>query len=405
MNFNRILHNLNRMFKWINNLFNGRSRTFAVVGRALMATVMGLLLSLCLVDAFTLSTTAMFSAPEKRDFQMSDMFAQIADNRPVRKFDDRIVIVNIGRGDRQDIAEGLSLLSLCGPKAVGVDINFAEPRGEDDQFLIDALNSNDFVVMPLGVTALKENGIFKVTEKPFFYDECPRLHYGVVNLPMNSAKGTVREYAVDFKTDEGVIPSFVAMLAESMDPSAVKKLKERKSETGVTEFHSREYLTVNLDEIEEHAEDFADKIVMIGALEDSSDMHATPVKSYVAGIMLHAYALSTVLDGIWYKKLPKMLDYIIAIGLCLGLMLFSYGFKNNLKGIFLRFIQGILCFLAVRIGYALFVDHNIIIDISFTLMIIAFGFLAADIWNGVETLWNMGCKKIDKLDMKLNSAS
>lgn len=397
----RWLHNLNLLIKSINSWFDRRSRIFVVVGRAMMATLLGLLLSIVLVDALTLSTTAMFSAPEKKDFQMSDLFAQIADNRPVKKFDDRIVIVNIGRAGREEIAEGISTLSLCGPKTVAIDINFAEP-GDDDTFLLDALSSCPNVVLPLGVSASKQNGIFQVTDKPFFFDQFPNFHYGIVNLPLTSNKGTVREYAVNFPTDKGTLPSFVTAIAEMNDPESVELLMEKKSDTGVTSYHSREYLTINLEEIEDYAERLTDKIVFVGALEDSGDMHATPIKSHVAGVLLHAAALSTVLDGVWYQKIPKLFDYIIAISVCLVLMLISYGFKNNLKGIALRLLQGLLAYGIVRIGYHLFVDRNIIMDISFTIMIVAFGFLAADIWNGIETLWKMASKKIDKLDAKYN---
>ena len=366
-----------------------------------MATFLGLLLSLILVDALTLSTTAMFSAPEKRDFQMSDLFAQIADNRPVRKYDDRIVIVNIARGNREDIAEGLSLLSLCGPKAVGIDINFADPT-DDDSFLLESLSTLPYAVLPLGVSGTKENGKFHLIDKPFFYDELEGLHYGVVNLPMTANKGTVREYAIEFPTDEGTLPSFVSALAEATYPDALQILKSRGKETGVTAYHSREFLTINLDEIEDHAEDFADKIVLVGALEDSGDMHSTPVKSHVAGIMLHASALSTILDGIWFRKVPKYLDYIVAISICFILMMIAYGFKNNFKGITLRLLQGLLAYCVVRIGYSLYVDHNVMLDISFTIMTVTFGFLASDIWNGLETLWQLISKKIDKLDSRIN---
>lgn len=332
---------------------------------------------------------------------MSDLFAQIADNRPVRKFDDRIIIVNIGRGGRPEIAQALSLLSLCGPKTLGVDINFALP-GDNDEELLDALLANQNVVLPLGVSSSKENGVFKITEMPFFFNDYSSFNYGIVNLPLTSSKGTVREFAIDFPTDQGTVPSFVTQLALLSDPQSAKEIRNREAETGITAYHSREYLTINMEEIENYAEAFADKIVLLGALEDSSDMHATPVKSHVAGVMLHAAALSTILDGIWYQKIPKSFDYLIAISICLVLMLISYGFKNNLKGIALRLLQGLLAYGIVRIGYFLYVDKSIILDISFTIMIVAFGFLASDIWNGIETLWKMTVAKIDKLDNKYN---
>ena len=392
--WHRCMQRLNLIFKWVNSLFAGRPRWVAVVSRAFMATALGLTLSVWLVDALVLSTTSMFSSPEKRDFQLPDLFAQIADNRPVRKYDDRIIIVDIGHSDRLGIAEGLSLLSLCGPKAVGVDINFADP-GEYDTVLTDALTSCPNLVLPLGVGPTKEQGEYKITDKPFFYNDLKDIHYGIVNFPMNANKGTIREYAITFPTDQGIIPSYAKALAEIADPEVVEVLDSREEPTGVTEYHSREYKTVHIEDIEEHAEDFADKIVLVGALEDAGDMHATTIKSHVAGILLHAAALSTMLDKTWYVKIPKTADYLIAVSLCFILMVVAYSFKNNLKGITIRILQGLLAFLAVRVGYELFVDHYVILDLSFTIMIIAFGFLAADIWNGIETLWHIGAEKLE----------
>ena len=396
------MHGLNMWFKWINNSTTGKSVKMTVIGRAVMATVLGLLLSTCLIQPLSMSTSTLFSSPEKRDFQLPDLFAQIANNRPVRKLDDRIVIVNIGRSNRDEIAEGLSLLSLCGPKAVGVDINFAEPSA-DDTSLIEALNSLPEVILPLGLSSSKIDGEFKIEDKPFFFEDCPDLKYGVVNLPMNSQKGTVREYAIEFPTELGLLPSFVTALAEAQDPNIVEKLKTHGSETGITSFHSREYQILNLDEIEEHPEELTDKIVIVGALEDAGDMHATPVQSHVSGVMLHASALSTVMDGTWFRKIPKTYDYILALTLCFGIMLIVYGFKSNFKGILLRLVQATLAILAVRIGYGLYVDHNIIFDISFTVTIVAFGLFAVDIWNCIEELWKICSEKINKLDIKYNT--
>lgn len=400
----RLIHNLNLGVQKINRLLSNSFGKMSILSRAIMATLLGLFLSTCLIQPLSMTTSAMFSAPERKDFQLPDLFAQIADNRPVRKFDNRIIIVNIGRNGRQEIAEALSILSLCGPKAVGVDINFAEPS-EDDSYLLDVIQNLPDAVFPLGVSSKKEGGKFQIEDKPFFYDELQGINYGVVNLPLSSEKGTVREYAIDFPVEGGSLPSFVTAIAEIASPEAAATLRGRQVETGVTSYHSREYETLNLEEIEDHAEDLTDKIVLIGALEDAVDMHSTPVKSHVAGIMLHASALSTVLDSTWYNHMPKSYDYGLAIALCLAIMLIVYGCRNNFRGFILRIVQASLAYVAVRIGYGLFVDHNIIFDISFTITIIAFGLFAADIWNSIEALWGVISKKLSNLDAKINTAT
>lgn len=395
----KLIHYLNVAFRAINSTLSKKPKAFYVLGRALIATALGFFMSTLLVEPLSMSTSAIFSSPEKRDFQMSDLFAQIADNRPVRSFDDRVVVVNIGNGTREDITDALSVISLCGPKAVGVDINFAD-HGNNDHQLIESLKALPNLILPLGIKQSEENGKFEIEDKPFFFDEESEFNYGIVNLPLKVNKGTVREYAIEFPTNLGVYLSFSTALAQIADPEAMKKLKERGSKTGITAYHSREYLTLNLDEIEDNAESLFDKIVILGALDESYDMHSTPVKSHVSGVMIHSYALSTVLDGIWFHKIPKMFDYLLAFLVCLGIMIVVYGFKSNFKGIVLRIIQGILVFLAVRIGYSLFVDHSIIFDLSYTVLIIAFGLFAADIWNGLEALWNIGSKKIQSLDSR-----
>ena len=401
----KIIHSLNLLFKYINKIFNGRSKKITVILRALMATTIGILLSFLFVDALIFSTVSMFSSPEKKDNIMSDMFAQIADRRPVRKFEDRIVVINIGHSDRYEIAEALSLLSLFGPKVVGIDINFENNISEDDYLLVEAIKSLPASVLPLGVTQNEENpSEFSIKEKPFFYGE-EGLNYGVVNLPQTIENGTIRDYAISFPTSQGNLPSFPLALAEIYNPRGLENLNKHNSGTGVISYHSKHFKIIGLNDIEDNADDLSDKIVLIGSLDDSSDIFATPINFHTPGILIHASALSTILDRVWYFKIQKIFDYIIAASICFLFMLASFGFKEkykNYKGLTLRFLQGLMVLLLVLTGYSLYVDRNIIFDTSFTIMIVTFGFLASDIWIGLEAIWNTCSEKINKLDIKLN---
>lgn len=361
--------------------------------RVIMATAIAFLLSGIIAEPFSTSTSALFSAPEKRDFRMTDLFAQIADQRPVRILDDRIVIVDIGRAGRDEIAEGLSLLSLCGPKAIGVDVNFADTTGNDSAIL-EAIAANPGIVLPLGL-AEKDNGRFIADETPFFYGmDGLDVNYGAINLPSTDTKATIREYAVGFRTDNGTVPSFVAALARLSSPEAAGKLHERGENLGVTAYHSRDFRTVKLAEIEQNAEQFADKTVLLGSLDDASDMHATPINSYMPGVLLHAYALATVLDGTWYEKTSALFDYMAAILVCLIISAISLTAKGRYRGIILRILQVTCVFLAVRIGYETFIDHNILFNFTYTMLMVAFALFAVDIWNGLEETGHLIHKKI-----------
>lgn len=369
----------------------------SLILKTLGITILAFILSVCLQAPFTASTSAIFSSPEKNDFTITDIYAQIANGRPVRKLEDRMVIVDIGIGGRPEIAEVMEILSLCGPKVVGLDVMFEDPT-EDDSRLLASLESVPNLVLPIGVE--KTGEVFAVDERPFFYEEIPDITYGVINIPTASAKSSVREYAVEFPTKEGEIPSFVTAIAEKANPKAVKELLARGNREETTAYHSREYRILTLDNLEENAEELTDKIVLVGSMSDAGDMHPTPINSYVPGLMIHAYALSTLLDGEWFISLPRYADYILAFVICFLIVLATIGIKGGIRGLIVRILQIVLAYCAVRIGYSLFVDNHVICNFSSTLLMIAFGLFAVDIWNGCDALITLIIKQIKNQKLK-----
>lgn len=359
------------------------SETILTLAKAAGITGIAFLLSLFLSSPFAATLSALFSSNEKGDFVMSDLFFQIADNRPVRHYDDRIVILDIGNSNRQEIAETLSVLSLCGPRAVGIDINFEEP-GEDDSFLLEALSSLPNLTLPLGVT--REGDGFKITDRPFFYETMDGVNYGVINFPTAKPGATVREYARSFSTKEaGELPSFPEMIAKSGGFATDLSLK-REEETGVIDYSSKEITTINHHELNDRAEEFADKIVLVGTTNEAGDVYSTPLSHNVSGLEIHAYALSTILDGTHIRKMPGYIDTIIAIVICYLMVLGAVGIKSAIRGLLLRIAQIATLYLLVRIGYSLFVDHYTIADFSQALLMVAFGLFSVDLWNGATAM-------------------
>ncbi|MBD5304510.1 MAG: CHASE2 domain-containing protein [Bacteroides sp.] len=360
-------------------------------------TLLAFVLSVALQAPFTASTSSIFSGPEKPDFTITDIYAQIADGRPVRRMEDRIRIIDIGIGGREEIADALEILSFCEPKAVGLDIIFEQPS-DDDSRLLAALQSTPNIVLPIGVTS--DGDRFKIDDRPFFYEDLPGISYGVINIPTAGPKSSVREYAVSFPTSDGKLPSFVAAVAEKSDPDAVKALTGRGNDVETIAYHSKEYKIYTLDELADHAEEFIDKIVLIGSMSDASDMHPTPINSYVPGFIIHASALSTLLDREWYTTLPRYMDYLLAFVICFLIILATIGIKGGIRGLIVRIIQVVLAYSAVRIGYELFIDKHIVCNFSGTLLMIAFGLFAVDIWNGMSALISLLKKNIKKIKNK-----
>lgn len=379
--------------------------------KALGITAIAMILSVLLVSPFTATTSTFFSSPEQSDFRFSDIFAQFADGRPVRQLDDRIVIVDIGNSNRHDIAETLLKLSLCNPKAVGIDVMFAHP-GEDDSELVSAISLIPGIVMPVDMGAVKTTSdgryIFSETARECLSEPLPKegIVHAAVNLPSSSETGRsrIREYMVQFPTAGGeAVPSFPLALAQAANPAAAKKLLERGKDRGIVEYHSREFDIIPSDDIESNIDKIEGKTVIVGALNDSYDMHATPVNSYMAGTMIHAQALATILDGTWYETAPEWLDYFLAILVCYLIVLMCITIKSPVKGILIRILQVLLLYLFVRVGYELFIESRLICNFSHTILMIAFGLFSVDLWNGIWVITGLAKKKLTNIISRNNT--
>lgn len=357
--------------------------------KALLVTaIAGFLAYLIVVPLSESIFSKLFSAPETSDFTMSDMFIQFADSRPVRHLSDSIVMVDIGYAGREEIADALEVVAVAEPKIVGLDVNFAAPKGDVDEYLVSSILMQSEIVLPIGVD-LEGNG-FEVAEVPFFYDsiQAPNLHYGVANLPAKSARSSIREFETEFTVDGRELPSYVVEIARIGNPEAYNKLKERGNRRENIDYVSREFTIIPIDRLLDRAEELTGKYVLIGSMGDAYDMHATPINSYQAGLVIHANALATLLDGAWYTYIPDWVDYTMAGILCF-LLVFGYAsFKGRGKGLALRVLQMFLLVLTVWLGYSLFLDHRTLIDLSYTFFVVGLGFLVLEFWNGIEGLFN-----------------
>lgn len=361
-------------------------KNLILVLKAIGMTMFAFILSWLLVAPFSSSTSSIFSSPEKTDFVLSDFYAQVADQRPVRKLSDRILLIDIDRAGREEIAEFLDLAVMCEPEIVGVDIYFEESRA-NDSILLHALSMYPKIVMPVGLRSEEKGEKFEIEDKPFFYGSLDNVIYGAVNLPGKYEKSTIREFRPFYPLAEGgAQPSFVSAIVKEVDNDAYSKLRERNKEFETIDYPSHELPFMTIPEAFENPERLTGKIVLIGALNEAGDMHATPVRSSMSGLSIHAHALHTALEGRYYTSIPSWLDHFIAAILCFILVILNIGVKSKIRGLILRVLQVSALYVAVRVGYALYVDHRMIFNFATTFLMITFGFFATDIWNGVEAI-------------------
>ncbi|MBJ2188865.1 MAG: CHASE2 domain-containing protein [Muribaculaceae bacterium] len=353
--------------------------------KAVCISLFAFVLSMVLIQPFSASTAALFSSPEKNDFTISDFYNIVADGRDLAHLDDNIVIVNLDNSDRAEIAGLLNMISLCGPKAVGLDVTF-EDRREGDSLLLEAIAMTPALVQPLNLLPVQGSDSFALGGYSYFYRPGDD-GFASSALPSKYANSTIREFRTVFPTrDAGSLPSFSLALARIADPDAAAELEQRGNKLEIINYHSRRFRCYEPSELLDHAEELAGRVVLLGALHEKGDLHPTPVNSMMAGIFIHANSLATVLDRAYMTSTPRWLQWLFGFLLCYLVVFTHLSLTVRIKGLVLRILQVGLLYATVQIGYYMFLIHNVVMDFSYALLMLTFGIFACDIWNGFAAI-------------------
>ena len=353
--------------------------------KAVCISLFAFVLSMVLIQPFSASTAALFSSPEKNDFTISDFYNIVADGRDLAHLDDNIVIINLDNSDRAEIAGLLNMISLCGPKAVGLDVTF-EDRREGDSLLLEAIAMIPALVQPINLVPVQGSDSFALGGYSYFYRPGDD-GFASSALPSKYANSTIREFRTVFPTrDAGTLPSFSLALARIADPDAAAELEQRGNKLEVINYHSRRFRCYEPSELIDHAEELAGRVVLLGALHEKGDLHPTPVNSMMAGIFIHANSLATVLDRAYMTSTPRWLQWLFGFLLCYLVVFTHLSLTVRIKGLVLRILQVGLLYATVQIGYYMFLIHNVVMDFSYALLMLTFGIFACDIWNGFAAI-------------------
>lgn len=352
---------------------------------ATLITLLAFGLSLLFSQPLAFSAGALLQSADKQDFNMTDFYNIAADARPVMALDTNIVVVDIANTTRDDVTDVLELLGDMNPRAVGIDITFNEQR-EDDERLLEAIDRCPNPVLAVGVSAKPtERDTFMVDDFSYFYPfSRDSRTYGVINLPTKFDGATVRNFRVDYTEAGGrELPSFALAVARVADPQAAKRVEARGNTVETIDFPSRRFTVIPWTELPDRPDEIDGKIVLVGAIGELGDVHRTPVNDKMAGVIIHAHALSTILRDSFYTVAPKFVNILLAFLICFSLCFTNLQFKSPARGLWFRIYQIAMLYLMIRLGYWLFVDNRTIVDFSYSMLMLAFGFFAFDLWSGL----------------------
>lgn len=349
-----------------------------------------LLVALAFVLAYLLQAPIAFSASflssqPSDDFDFPDFYNMVANNRPVIDPENDIVVVNIDGLDRYEIGTTLKMIGNGNPRAVGIDVLFQEPHDSlIDEWLVSSIRELPNVVLSQSIRQCK-NGTFAVAERSFFADSIGEgIGFGAATFKAKVVGGRIREFTTYFPAADsiGTITGFATALAEKAYPEAIVSLKNRDKRDEIIDYPSRYFPIYTLRDIAMEPELVADKVVLVGVVSPLEDTHPTPIDDKMPGVLIHAHSLSTIIHGNYVNRLGDLFAWLIAIVLAWLIIMEFCIFKPEYKGVVLRVTQILLLFLALYLGYRLFVDHRLVIDFAPTVLMITFALFACDLQLG-----------------------
>ena len=358
------------------------------IGIALTAagiTVLAYLLSLVLLTPMAFSGATVSALSGRNDFTFTDLYSQVADSRDVRAIDPDVVVINISGTERSDVAELLDFLTGCRQKALGIDVVFPEPSSnpEVDGLLISAMRRLPGAVL---AECVDYDGT-TVTERSFIADSLPACNAGAVNLPTNSDWGPVREFPVGYTLEDGSrLPGFAVAVASSYRPEALETLSQRGSSKETVNYVSREFEILTPRQLYDNPDAVTGKAVLIGTVDDESDLHPTPVSKAMPGVLIHAHAIATIVGGKYFHTVGNAVNWTIAFFLTFLVILFKLCVESKAVAFWMRVVQAALLIATIWTGYSLFLDRMVVVNFAYALLMVTFGFFACDLWTGFKEM-------------------
>lgn len=283
-----------------------------------------------------------------KDYEITDIvYSQLSDDKLV--FEDKIVLVDVGKPDREVIARLINRFSEAGAKVIGLDILLEGRKGPRTDSLLQA--------------SIKKAGNVVVASRLYNYFESKSIfetelgsdtlfsNYGTMgyaNFPANDTR-TVRFFSPKEKILLGEVYAFSTSVAEKYDPVAVgrlfrrKKAIERINYLGNTNSFIHFDTETALNEEIELSAVMNDKIVLLGYIGDHSwsepllDRYFTPLNAKYTGrtipdmygVIIHANIIAMILNGNYIYQVHRWVSLLIAfIFLYLNVILIHWIYKR-----------------------------------------------------------------------------
>jgi CHASE2 domain-containing sensor protein len=335
-----------------------------------------------------------------KDFDFNDMYYSHVGNNQKKEVDNNIVVINIGRADREDIAMMIDKVATFSPKVMGLDVLFEGPRDpHKDSILDESIRRNKNLV--LATKYQTDSGGKLIAGNNYFKNNSTLTGY--VNFPYNSDMESIRTY-IPFKKDEKnhdlILPSFTSTLIKIFDSASYHNIEEmadhkiiinytRKVTDKKKQYQIIEPENLMMDQVDSAA--IRGKIALFAYTNidpnDIEDKKFTPMNEKYAGkttpdmngILVHANILSMILEKNFIKKVPLWGNLLLAIVVCWIHMSFfiHYYLESHIWfHLAAKIAQVFSALFFVWLGIEIFSRYGLKVDMKMSLIVIV---LAVDV--------------------------
>lgn len=336
---------------------------------ALAATILSLLLSVVIVRF--VSSVADYVNGDDKKFEFTDIYARVAERRSVAKLSEEVVIASVDGCSRERISQVIDAVNFFSPAAVGLDLFFTYPS-EEGLLLANSIRDCEKMILPVAVG--RENS------HSFFYGDF-EASYAAVNMISSSSHDVVREYATSFRSDSLEYASMAQALVEMAGyevPAADKRHRDISyPSVDFDIIRADELLDENAFPAMEAATRIEGKIVLIGVVDDMSDVHMTPIDEEMPGISIHAHIIDTIIHDKHVHQLPGFWNMFIAFFSCLLFIRLHFFAKARLKDVgelIMSGLQLVLMYIFLVLGANLYIRHGVFADFSLAFVMIGLSF-------------------------------
>ena len=379
----------------------GNKKWYVYLFKSIIISLLCILLSTVVI--YNLEDISSFVSSDKSsDFDISDIYNGIADHSDVRVASTDVTVVAADECSRQELLDVLEIISEYSPKAIGLDI-FFRYASEDSMRVINTLKQIPNLVLPCMIKPTPEGGyqhtIYSYIEQHIYSP------YGYVNLNASSTRDIIRDFIPQQTITTGdTLLQLATAVASIASPQQYLKLVHRNNPTEIIHYAAIDIPTLSAEEILNGNDDYlsrylTNRAIIVGDIHNINDMYMVPISGLVPGVLIHAYALNTIMMDLYTDITPDWLNWLIAFLVSIIFIFANIYAKehwSHIGNLLIRILQITIMIGMIYLGTYWYKNHMQYIDFSQVVLMIGFSALAGDVYDGILAIYIKVKHIIDK---------